>query len=90
MTDPRDYSRLSLLAGTITSPSSRLPPPEPKPEPWEVAQEEKNTRRAIAALVNGVFSMIGVGAAIWWASKTTGWTDEMVRFLYILLGMHTY
>ncbi|KAG9053565.1 hypothetical protein FS842_007842 [Serendipita sp. 407] len=46
----RDYDRVSLLAGTITGPSKLLPPPEPKPEPWEIAQDEKNTRRAIAAL----------------------------------------
>lgn len=62
----------------MTNPSTRLPPPEPKPEPWEVAQDEKNTRRAIGALVNAVFSMVGIGVAVWWASKTAGWSDEFV------------
>lgn len=80
-TDQRDYDRLNLSAGTMTNPSTRLPPPEPKPEPWETARDEKNTRRAIAALVNAVFSMLGIGAAVWWGSKTTGWTDEVVSFL---------
>jgi hypothetical protein len=76
--DPRDYDRINLLAGTITGPSQRLPPPEPKPEPWEVAQDEKNTRRAVAALFNGLFSVIGVGVAVWWAGKTTGWSENLV------------
>ncbi|KAG8801786.1 hypothetical protein FRC18_007714 [Serendipita sp. 400] len=83
----RDYDRVSLLAGTITGPSKLLPPPEPKPEPWEIAQDEKNTRRAIAALVNGLFSVVGIGAAVWWASKTTGWTDETRIGLSILGGL---
>lgn len=83
-TDSRDYDRLNLLAGTMTSPSQRLPPPELKPEPWEVAQDEKNTRRAIAALVNAVFSMVGIGAAVWWASKTSGWSDEFVSNASVL------
>ncbi|KIM28449.1 hypothetical protein M408DRAFT_16338 [Serendipita vermifera MAFF 305830] len=81
----RDYDRINLLAGTVTGPASRLPPPEPKPEPWEVAQDEKNTRRAIAALVNALFSVVGVGAAVWWASKTTGWSDT-TRISFSILG----
>ncbi|KAG8815791.1 hypothetical protein FRC17_000591 [Serendipita sp. 399] len=85
----RDYDRLSLLAGTIAGPSKILPPPDPKPEPWEIAQEEKNTRRAIAALVNGLFSVVGIAAAVWWASKTTGWSDEMRIGLSVLGGLVT-
>ena len=78
LADPNDYLLIALLAGTKTSPSSRLPPPEPKPEPWEIAQDEKSQKRAIAALVNCVFSVVGVGAAAWWASKNAGWKDEWV------------
>ena len=29
--------------------------------------------------MNGVFSIVGVGAAAWWISKSTGWKDEWVR-----------
>ena len=78
LADPNDYLLIALLAGAKTSPSSRLPPQEPKPEPWEIAQQEKTQKRDIAALVNGVFSVVGVGAAVWWASRNTGWKDEWV------------
>ncbi|PVF99260.1 hypothetical protein CPB86DRAFT_783849 [Serendipita vermifera] len=87
--NPRDYDRISLLAGTITGPSKRLPPPEPKPEPWEVAQDEKNTRRAVAALFNGLFSVIGVGVAVWWAGRTAGWSDNLRLTLSICAGLFT-
>lgn len=87
--NPRDYDRLALLAGTVTGPSQRLPPPEPKPEPWEVAQDEKNTRRAIAALVNGLFSVVGIATAVWWASKTTGYSYETRVGLAVCGGLIT-
>ncbi|KAL0580612.1 hypothetical protein V5O48_001437 [Marasmius crinis-equi] len=73
---PNDYSMIALLAGTKTSPGSKLPPYRPPKEADEIARESHKERKAIGAIVNGVFSVVGTGAAAWWGSKHTGWKNE--------------
>lgn len=74
-----DYSMISLLAGTITSPSSKFPPHVPLPDVLEEAKRARNDRKAITALLNALFSIGGAGYAGWWTSDRTGWRDERVR-----------
>ncbi|KAF8517970.1 hypothetical protein BU17DRAFT_49214 [Hysterangium stoloniferum] len=81
--DPNDYTVISLLAGTITSPSSKLPPYVPPPSASEQARRSVNNRKAITALLNALFSIAGAGYAGWWASGRTGWRDEW-RVLFAL------
>ncbi|KAJ1306882.1 hypothetical protein OPQ81_007867 [Rhizoctonia solani] len=69
--DPSSYSLIPLLAGTTFAPSSK-PPPLPAPE-----RDHTEDRRAISALINGLFSIVGVGFAAWWASGNLYWRNEM-------------
>ena len=72
------YSMISLLAGTITSPSSKFPPYIPQADPLENARRAVNDRKAITAILNALVSIGGAGYAGWWASGRTGWRDEWV------------
>jgi len=65
-----------LLAGTITSPSSKLPLYVSPPNVSENARRLVNNRKAITALLNALFSIAGAGYAGWWASGRTSWRDE--------------
>lgn len=73
-----DYSMISLLSGTITSPLSKFPKYGPPEDPAETAHKNLSDRKAILALVNGLFSVGGAGYAGWWASQHVGWRDEWV------------
>ena len=76
--DPSDYHMVSLLAGTRTSPSSKLPPHVP-PESDDVrVQRERNERRALAFVINGFLSVICAGGAAWWAADKLYWKPESV------------
>ncbi|QRV88966.1 hypothetical protein RhiJN_16984 [Ceratobasidium sp. AG-Ba] len=68
--DPKSYMLIPLLAGTTFAPSSK-PPPIPPPEP-----DPSHDRRAIAALLNGMLSVVGVGFAAWWAAGNIYWSNE--------------
>ncbi|KAF8738707.1 AICARFT/IMPCHase bienzyme, partial [Rhizoctonia solani] len=68
--DPISYSLIPLLAGTTFAPSSK-PPPPPPPE-----YDSSEDRRAITALINGLFSVVGVGFAAWWAAGSVHWRNE--------------
>ncbi|CAE6349922.1 unnamed protein product [Rhizoctonia solani] len=68
--DPASYSLIPLLAGTTFAPSSK-PPPPPPPE-----YDPSDDRRAITALINGLFSIVGVGFAAWWAAGNVYWRNE--------------
>lgn len=85
-TDPSQYSMISLLAGTITSPSAKLPP-QTLLDPYLEAKRQSSDRKAITALVNAVFSVVGVGAAAWWAAGNIGWKDEWVRVFSLRLSI---
>ena len=83
--DPSDYLMISLLAGLVTSPSAILGSYSPPPSAQELRRSATRDRRAILALVNALFSVIGVGVAVWRASSTAGWPDSTVRLLRPLL-----
>ncbi|KAH7335204.1 hypothetical protein B0J17DRAFT_669075 [Rhizoctonia solani] len=68
--DPSSYSVIPLLAGTTFAPSSK-PPPPPPPE-YDPAED----KRAITAVINGLFSIVGVGFAAWWAAGNVYWRNE--------------
>ncbi|KAF8515064.1 hypothetical protein JB92DRAFT_2789135 [Gautieria morchelliformis] len=78
-----DYSMISLLAGTITSPSSSFPRHVPPPDAAEMARRAASDRKAITAILNALLSIGGAGYAGWWASSRTGWRDEW-RVLFAL------
>lgn len=77
---------ISLLAGLVTSPSAVLGPYKPPQSAQELRRNAAGDRRAIVALVNAMFSVIGVGVAVWRASSTTGWTHGVVRTLHVPLS----
>lgn len=69
--DPQSYTMISLLAGTRTSPEKRFPPYIPS-DPLEERRRAIDDRKAISAVMNAVLSVVGTGAATWWASDRTG------------------
>lgn len=76
---PEDYGMISLLAGTTTSPEKNFGQHVPPLEPEVLAANRAKERKAITALVNSVFSVIGAGFAAWWGADKTGWKNEYVR-----------
>jgi hypothetical protein len=84
--NPQSYNMVALLAGTTTSPELTFPKYITK----EVrANEERkrsmNDRKAITTLLNALLSIAGSGAATWFAAQRTGWREEWVRLLVLLL-----
>jgi len=75
---PGDYNTISLLAGATTAPDGKFGDYIPPPDPATVEKHKTRERKAITTLVNGVFSVLGVGFAAWWATARTGWIDEWV------------
>lgn len=80
--DPNDYTMLALLAGTRTTPNANFVDTSPQ-------KARKSDRRAITALVNAVFSVAGAGTAGWWAARSSGWKNELVRASSILAWVVT-
>ena len=76
---PEDYGMISLLAGTTASPEKNFGQYVPPLEPEVLAANRAKERKAITALVNSVFSVIGAGFAAWWGADKTGWKNEYVR-----------
>lgn len=76
--DKNDYTMISILAGTTTSPDRRFPDVVP------VISDDrsKGDRKAITALLNALLSIIGAGVAIWWASERLLWSIEYVSCCY--------
>lgn len=79
--DPASYSMISLLAGTVTSPSKKLPPYVPPASAEDIALRNWNDKKAIAAVLNGLLSVGCSGGAAWWAADRSGWRDEWVRIV---------
>lgn len=75
---PTSYSTVSLLAGTKTSPSSKLPPPIPPESAEQKSRREWGDRKALTAVLNGLLSVGCSGGAAWWAADKSGWRDEWV------------
>lgn len=76
------YSTVSLLAGTKTSPSSRLPPPNPPESAEQQSRREWGDRKALTAVLNGLLSVGCSGGAAWWAADKSGWRDEWVSMSF--------
>ena len=76
--EPKDYTMVALLAGTRTSPEKKFPNTPVKPEASEKARQELNDRRAVTAVLNALLSVIGSGAATWWAADKLSWKQEWV------------
>lgn len=76
--NPQDYSMVSLLAGTTTSPEKSFGDYKPPKDPEIQAADTARERKAITALVNSLFSIFGAGFAAWWGADKTGWRDEYV------------
>jgi hypothetical protein len=74
---PHDYTMISLLAGTTTSPERKFPAYIP-PDPLAEQKREYKDRKAITAILNALLSIVGSGAATWWAADRTGWRPEWV------------
>ena len=74
-----DYSMISLLAGTTSSPEGKFGTYIPPKEPEQIEAERINERKSITALINALLSIGGVAFATWWAADKTGWRNEWVR-----------
>jgi hypothetical protein len=74
---PHDYTMIALLAGTTTSPERKFPNYIP-PDPHADRKREYKDRKAVTAILNALLSIIGSGAATWWAAERTGWGPEWV------------
>jgi len=83
---PTSYSTVSLLAGTTTSPSSRLPPPTAAESPEQKSLREWNDRKALTAVLNGLLSVGCSGGAAWWAADKSGWRDEWKVLLALIVA----
>ncbi|KAJ2934874.1 hypothetical protein H1R20_g2232, partial [Candolleomyces eurysporus] len=85
--NPQDYSMVSLLAGTTTSPEKSFGDYTPPASPEKQAADRARERKAITALVNSIFSIFGAGFAAWWASDRTGWRDEYKVLFGLAVGI---
>ena len=74
---------ISLLAGTCTSPEKRFPPYIPS-DPLEERRRAIDDRKAISTVMNAVLSVVGTGAATWWATDRTGLKLEWVSRMLLL------
>ncbi|KLO19279.1 hypothetical protein SCHPADRAFT_918605 [Schizopora paradoxa] len=83
---PTSYSTVSLLAGTKTSPSSRLPPPNPPESAEQKSRREWGDRKALTAVLNGLLSVGCSGGAAWWAADKSGWRDEWKVLLALIVA----
>lgn len=77
--DSNAYSMIALLAGSKTSPSSKLPLYKAPESPEQAAARHLNDRRAITSMINALLSVGGSGMATWWVADKAGWHNEWVR-----------
>ncbi|KAG8894609.1 hypothetical protein FRB99_001102 [Tulasnella sp. 403] len=84
--DPTNYSMIALLAGTITSPKSKLPYKRPLSQE-EIAHIKSKERKAISALINGVLSVVGCGVAAWWAAGSVGMRTDHKALLSVFAAI---
>lgn len=74
---PHDYTMIALLAGTTTSPERNFPA-YILSDPTADQKRDHRDKKAITAVFNAVLSVLGSGAATWWAAEKTGWRAEWV------------
>ncbi|KAA1468806.1 hypothetical protein DENSPDRAFT_542851 [Dentipellis sp. KUC8613] len=84
---PQAYTMVSLLAGTRTSPNRKFPTVQRRDDDHRMQEVARgvNDKRAIIAVLNGLLSVGGAGAAAWVAAQRTGWRDEW-KVLFALLA----
>ncbi|KAH7105865.1 hypothetical protein BKA62DRAFT_826284 [Auriculariales sp. MPI-PUGE-AT-0066] len=85
--DPLDYSTVALFAGTRTTPGAAFS----RDDLSQTARTGRrgglrSDRKGVTALANAIFSIIGAGAAAWWAASSAGWGVEKSLFLGVLTG----
>lgn len=80
--DLHEYSMISLLAGTTTSPERKFGAYSPQEEPEEVQALLNKERKTITALINAILSIVGSGIATWWAADKTGWKDQWASLFH--------
>ncbi|KAI5116873.1 hypothetical protein M0805_005839 [Coniferiporia weirii] len=80
------YHMVSLLAGTRTAPSSKLPPYVPPESPEAKSQREWNDRKMLTAVLNGLLSVGCAGGATWWAADKSGWRPEWKVILALVVA----
>jgi hypothetical protein len=77
--DPREYEMIALLAGVQTVTSATADPPRTTDSARKnAAKQWAEDRRALSAVINGLFSVGGVGFAAWYAAGSAGWREEWV------------
>ncbi|KAJ3489661.1 hypothetical protein NLI96_g1977 [Meripilus lineatus] len=75
--DTNQYTMIALLAGTKTSPERKFPTTNTWSRDHEAeAKRELSDRRAVVAVLNALLSILGSGAATWWAAEKLQWRDE--------------
>jgi len=75
--DASDYLLISLLSGVTSSPSTNPPPYDPDEfNPNKTSRRAAQDRRAIVALLNALFSILGVGIGSFWIAGSAGWKLE--------------
>ncbi|KAF9786500.1 hypothetical protein BJ322DRAFT_1004413 [Thelephora terrestris] len=86
--NPRSYEMVSLLAGTITSPDRKFPAHKPETnDPLADARREIADKKAVVTLVNALLSIVGSGAATWYAAGVAGWRNEWRTLLSLLFAL---
>lgn len=76
--DPHAYLMISLLAGTRTSPQSKLARYQAPEQPEITARRRLNDKKEITAIVNSLLTVGACGTAVWWAAEKAGWRQEWV------------
>ncbi|KZT01322.1 uncharacterized protein LAESUDRAFT_664130 [Laetiporus sulphureus 93-53] len=84
---PSDYSMVSLLAGTRTSPDRKFPSVQTASTPHEQAQRDLSDRRMVTAVINALLSIGGAGVATWWAAGRLAWKDEWKVLLALFVAI---
>ncbi|KAF8327146.1 uncharacterized protein EI90DRAFT_1819185 [Cantharellus anzutake] len=75
--DPADYLLISLLSGVTSLPFTNPPPYDPDAgDPNKASRRAAQDRRAVVALLNALFSILGVGIGSFWIAGSGGWKLE--------------
>jgi len=84
--DASDFLLVSLLSGVTSLPSTNPPPYNPDDgDPKKASRRAAQDRRAIVALLNALFSILGVGVGSFWIAGSAGWKLEN-RTLFALFA----
>ncbi|EMD38918.1 hypothetical protein CERSUDRAFT_47209 [Gelatoporia subvermispora B] len=84
---PSQYTMVSLLAGTLTSPDRAFPAPPPVVSHESIRKRQLGDRQAITALLNALLSIGGSGVATWWAAERLQWQAEWRVLLALFVAV---